>query len=642
MWTCSNDDSLRFISDARRFIGYFQPGIEDTPLQLYSSGIIFSPMVSVVPPPLESRSLPDNIKRYSNVKSYWPQRLHSINFAEECVLGIVFLPNGRLVVVIGWGNIRIWDLDTGKCIHKFALPSCDIHDLAFSDDGRFICSTALRQEHRIGQIHSLSFKQRVNKFAISGNVRNSSLARKGHWIATCTGDLIVLSKWTVTGDLQWTNLENSEGGSNMVFSADGMLLALTAKILISELEWVVKIWRTKTKEQVYKVQLPALIARPRSLALTEQLLAFSVDGGQSMVIDLKTEKVSHRLASWDDGSIAMSNDSRLLTTLPIEDIRTWDLTSIYAPEPADIHPHVVMALQLVSDEKTVLSYSFKEIKIWDVSDGNCKGTLRLDKRKKLSAFTVARKAPIFAMKQDDEINICCFVPFISIRTFETEGSSYIDDELAISTNGERIALVSRSGSTADDSTGRSSLIIEVKDVQSTQLVQTFRATAIRGSSIVFSPDGATIAYVASSTINAFDMLGNELFSVPFEDGFLLNSYPHLVQGPLSFNSGRIVARSEKGCVRTYDARTGERGGYWNIGELAPSFVSDDSFIRPELTRDSADSTNLEVKHPWKAYDFSPDGKTMLIVEYLARHASRQPPVRRSRSAAGVPVDVDAR
>ncbi|WZH45391.1 NACHT domain-containing protein [Fusarium acuminatum] len=45
----SGSQILRFIADARQFIRYFRSGIQEAPLQLYYSGVIFSPKASIVP-----------------------------------------------------------------------------------------------------------------------------------------------------------------------------------------------------------------------------------------------------------------------------------------------------------------------------------------------------------------------------------------------------------------------------------------------------------------------------------------------------------------------------------------------------------------------------------------------------------------
>lgn len=522
-----------------------------------------------------------------------------------------FSPWESNAVAIGSRDqIEIWDLDSGRCTQRLALPGCIVANLAFSDDGRFICSTSScwphdSREHRIGQIHDLVSKQCVNKFPVLDYDHKSSLATKGQWIATRTVDLIMLSKWSVNGDLQWTNLENSNGDGDMVFSMDGMLLALAAGTSTSELECVIKVWCTETKEQVYKIQPPGIDTHIQRLALTEHSLAFSVDGEESVVIDLKTGNVSHKLDNRNDYLIAMSNDSRLLTTCsnsyPEKGIRTWDLASISEPKSADLHSHIVLVLRLVSDEKTILSLSFEEIKIWDVSSSECKGTLRLNPQNRLHALAVAQNSPIFAMKEESDIKICCFIPFISVRTFEIEGSSYADSELAISANGERITLVSEYDLTANNSTGQSFRAIEVRDVRSTQLVRKFRAHDIYPSSIDFSPEGTTIAFITCSAIKAFDMLGNELFSVPLDDGIELSLFP------LSFKDRSIVISSEEGYVQTYDAKTGERGNHWTFGRHGQGYLYDHSFIRPELFCDGASTAHLQVKHPWKTYHIRPDG-----------------------------------
>ncbi|KLO79090.1 vegetatible incompatibility protein het-e-1 [Fusarium fujikuroi] len=64
---------LNFIQDAIQFVRYFRAGIEETPLQIYHSGSIFSPKESIAPVPLKDRHCPDYITKPFNADSNWLQ-----------------------------------------------------------------------------------------------------------------------------------------------------------------------------------------------------------------------------------------------------------------------------------------------------------------------------------------------------------------------------------------------------------------------------------------------------------------------------------------------------------------------------------------------------------------------------------------
>ncbi|SCV39157.1 related to vegetatible incompatibility protein het-e-1 [Fusarium fujikuroi] len=64
---------LHFIQDAIQFVRYFRAGIEETPLQIYHSGSIFSPKESIAPVPLKDRHYPDYITKPFNADSNWLQ-----------------------------------------------------------------------------------------------------------------------------------------------------------------------------------------------------------------------------------------------------------------------------------------------------------------------------------------------------------------------------------------------------------------------------------------------------------------------------------------------------------------------------------------------------------------------------------------
>uniref|UniRef100_A0A0D2YDX0 Vegetative incompatibility protein HET-E-1 n=1 Tax=Fusarium oxysporum (strain Fo5176) TaxID=660025 RepID=A0A0D2YDX0_FUSOF len=166
----------QFIQDAIQFIRYFRAGIEQTPLQLYHSGTIFSPKASIAPSRLEDRQYPDYILQPSNIDLCWPQSqtfevlggkisrmaflsdkklaticrqgnlkiwdqkycscLHSLSQGSPTPMVILTCHDSRTVAV-GWSEmIKIWNLDTVACIRTLFLQGySDIDSIAFSDDG---------------------------------------------------------------------------------------------------------------------------------------------------------------------------------------------------------------------------------------------------------------------------------------------------------------------------------------------------------------------------------------------------------------------------------------------------------------------------------------------------------------------------
>ncbi|KAK2924947.1 P-loop containing nucleoside triphosphate hydrolase [Fusarium oxysporum f. sp. vasinfectum] len=171
---------LQFIQDAIQFIRYFRAGIEETPLQIYHSGTIFSPRASIAPTPLEDRHYPDYIMQPSNIDPNWPQS-QTLHVLDERLSRMAFLPDNKLasighmgelriwdqrscsrlhslshgfkrgfvtilarynsrIIAVGWPDmIKIWNLDSGACVRSFPLTRCSgAETIAFSDDRKFI------------------------------------------------------------------------------------------------------------------------------------------------------------------------------------------------------------------------------------------------------------------------------------------------------------------------------------------------------------------------------------------------------------------------------------------------------------------------------------------------------------------------
>ncbi|ENH74817.1 Vegetative incompatibility protein HET-E-1 [Fusarium oxysporum f. sp. cubense race 1] len=243
----SGPQVLQFIQDAIQFIRYFCAGIEETPLQIYHSGTIFSPRASIAPTPLEDRHYPDYIMQPSNIDPNWPQS-QTLQVLDESLSQMAFLPDNKLASIghlgelriwdqrsLGWPDmIKIWNLDSGACLRSFPLTRCSgTETIAFSDDRKFICSICTRDLECVAFIHSLDTGKCVSEFEIPDKPSPILLSPKD-WLVISLDNYRTLVLDMKTGAVSKTVCSYFKAGP--VISDDGTLLAGQS------LEGAVRVW----------------------------------------------------------------------------------------------------------------------------------------------------------------------------------------------------------------------------------------------------------------------------------------------------------------------------------------------------------------------------------------------------------------
>lgn len=103
-----------FLSDARRFAVRFNPVIEETPLQIYVSALLFAPQKSVVRGQFETE-IPSWICQRPIVADDWSPFIQIIpNYFMDGIIDIKFSPDSKLMVVIISSNCQVWETSTWK------------------------------------------------------------------------------------------------------------------------------------------------------------------------------------------------------------------------------------------------------------------------------------------------------------------------------------------------------------------------------------------------------------------------------------------------------------------------------------------------------------------------------------------------
>ncbi|KAK2690898.1 hypothetical protein QWA68_010368 [Fusarium oxysporum] len=149
----SREDLSDLVKDALRFIRTHFSIIDEAPLQVYSSAIVFSPTNSIVRRLFASR-VPSWLLAWPVVEDEWGPCSLVIGHS-AVVKSAIFSPDSKTIASIYADNtIRILSTKTGKCEHVLAGHSGEIQSVVFSQDSRILASSSTGGTVRIWNLQT--------------------------------------------------------------------------------------------------------------------------------------------------------------------------------------------------------------------------------------------------------------------------------------------------------------------------------------------------------------------------------------------------------------------------------------------------------------------------------------------------------
>ncbi|KAL4908466.1 hypothetical protein BDW74DRAFT_175147 [Aspergillus multicolor] len=156
----NNVDNLRLlIQDARHFLDYHNNVIWQTPLQVYSYALVFSPTSSVVRSLFQDQ-IPAWIRKAPVMNTYWQLHLHNIYGVTWEPSAIAFHPDGSLITGgHAAGTIEICNASTRTIERVVKGHKRHVGSLALSADGSLLASTAHNRYIQIWNVSDWSVVQ---------------------------------------------------------------------------------------------------------------------------------------------------------------------------------------------------------------------------------------------------------------------------------------------------------------------------------------------------------------------------------------------------------------------------------------------------------------------------------------------------
>ncbi|KAI7762674.1 hypothetical protein LZL87_014162 [Fusarium oxysporum] len=142
-WLQDQEDSglLNFLADAVRFIQSYFSVINQAPLQVYSSALVFAPKRSIIRNTFENR-IPEWLNVRPQVEEEWDQCLLMIEGHVNGEGLPEFSNDSTMMTFSSYHTIQIFSLETGKCKHVLEGHRGRIESVAFSHDSNMVASAS--------------------------------------------------------------------------------------------------------------------------------------------------------------------------------------------------------------------------------------------------------------------------------------------------------------------------------------------------------------------------------------------------------------------------------------------------------------------------------------------------------------------
>ncbi|KAB8207373.1 quinon protein alcohol dehydrogenase-like superfamily [Aspergillus parasiticus] len=314
-----------FVQDAKRFMITFRSVMEQAPLQIYVSALLFAPKRSLVREYF-GKEIPKWIKKRPNMPEHWNPLLHTIQGHSDKVLCVRCSPDGKSVAsASGDHTVRVWDVSTWRCLQVLRGHEAPVHTVEFLSNTSLL-TAAIYETVRIWYLdtgESKVLNAPVSNYEVELSPDSTKLVCK----VRDRGSHIYLYNLE-TQDLSYL----TSGGF------DGILFSPDSRRIVFHDEEHVYIWDAIAKAHLQTFN-----------CLRPEKPVFSSDS---------------KLVLY--GSYGVTSG----------DIQSWELSTRRVQTCIHIEFNMYFNLEFSPDNTSVAVLSHRQVDLWDISEGRIMARLR--------------------------------------------------------------------------------------------------------------------------------------------------------------------------------------------------------------------------------------------------------------------------